>query len=80
VDLTDTDKTNIDFENATRTPHRIHGRGAMVYWRGCDVTLMKSTGDELEFVRQIERRTGKGKLDAGEALVFMGEGGKVQDA
>jgi hypothetical protein len=38
---------------------------------------MKLVEGELVFVRQVKRRTGKGKLDAGETLVFMSEGGKV---
>jgi hypothetical protein len=50
----------------------------MVYWRDCDVTLMEFTEGELKFVKEIQRRKGKGKLDAGETLVFMGEGGKVK--
>jgi hypothetical protein len=50
----------------------------MVYWRDCDVTLMEFIDGELKFVRKIQRRTGKGRLDAGETLVFMGEGGKVK--
>jgi hypothetical protein len=74
----ETDETNVHFENASTTPHRIHGIGAMVYWRDCDVTLMEFIDGELKFVRKIQRRTGKGRLDAGETLVFMGEGGKVK--
>jgi hypothetical protein len=44
----------------------------MVYWRDCDtVTLMRSDGG-LKFVKEVERTSiGKGKLDAGLALIFL---------
>lgn len=72
------DEADVDFKGATKTPYRLHGRGAMVYWRDCDVTLMKPVDGDLEYVRTINKRTGKGRLHAGIALVFMGAGGEVK--
>ncbi|KAF2259158.1 hypothetical protein CC78DRAFT_621300 [Lojkania enalia] len=65
----------IDFKNASNTPHRVYGKGQMVYWKSCKTTLMKIGVDDLEFLRDIKMHDGKGKLDFGLALVFGTLGG-----
>lgn len=72
--------TDIDWEDAKTALHRIHRKGAVVYWRDCDkVTLMRNDGG-LKFVKEIERtQIGKGKLDAGLALIFYRKSGKAKD-
>ena len=42
------------------------------------MTLMRYVDGDLEYIRAIERRTGKGKLKVGLALVFLGHGGKAK--
>jgi len=78
----DLDETT-DFSKASNTPHRIYGKGQMIYWKGCKTTLMKVVDDDLEFLREISIRNGKGKLDFGLALVFGtlggGQSGKVKE-
>jgi len=74
----DIEEGEVDFNGASRTPHRIHGIGTIVYWQDCNVTLMRYVDGDLEYIRAIERRTGKGKLKVGLALVFLGHGGKAK--
>jgi hypothetical protein len=74
----DLEEADHDFARASVTPLRIHGKGAMVYWMNCTVSLMKLIDGELVHERDIERRSGKGRLDVGLALIFIGEGGKVK--
>jgi hypothetical protein len=73
-DLEDTDNTNIVFTDAT--PHQIQGTGKMVYWRNCSKVILKQGTVR---VRDIVRRTGKGKLEAGLTLYFFGQGGEVNE-
>lgn len=51
----------------------------MIYWRDCNVTLMRLIDGNLEVVKGIQRRIGKGRLPAGLTLVFIGPGGKVKE-
>ena len=69
--------TTVDFEKGFPTPRRTHGRDGMIYWRDCEVILMKLVDDELETIRKVQRRTGQGLLKSGLTLVFFGEGGRI---
>jgi hypothetical protein len=71
---------SIDLDvNGKRTPHRIHGKGLMVYWAGCTVYLRRKVGNEWKNIRTLKRTSGQGLLAAGSTLVFVGDGGKVRE-
>jgi hypothetical protein len=51
---------------------------ATVQWCIGTVSLMSFRDGELKYVREIARQLGKGSLEAGFALIFISEGGKVK--
>jgi hypothetical protein len=76
----DPDTLDKDFwNNATATPHRIHGSGGMVYWRDCKkVALAQPTDRGYKEVQQC-RRTGRARLLKGLTLFFWGSGGEAKE-
>lgn len=74
--LDDKENTETVFSNATATPARIQGQGKVVYWRNCSKVIL---GRGNEKVRDVDRKTGKGRLPAGLKLYFFGDGGEAKE-
>jgi hypothetical protein len=71
---------DIDFDDAYDTPHRVHGKDKTIYWQHCQVSVLKKLDNgNWTVILNIDKRKGKGVLQTGETLMFIGEGGKVKE-
>lgn len=69
----------IDFEDGSDTPHRVHGNDRPIYWQHCKVSVLKLEKGVWTVIKNLDKCEGKGILYKGETLMFIGEGGKVKE-
>ncbi|OAT00074.1 uncharacterized protein BDCG_16455 [Blastomyces dermatitidis ER-3] len=72
--------STIDFENVEANGvTMIIGRGQMVYWKGCNVTVLeKDSAGEERFRKLVGMPDGQGQVESGTKLYVTD--GKVKEA
>jgi len=75
-DLDEQDDQETLFRSSSPTPHRIKGKGKVVYWRNCPRIALYRGKLRL---REVSRDTGKGLLPENFTLYFLSDGGQARE-